>query len=313
LQSLGVEIRICLDQDQAGQTAMMKFMTPLAQANIPFRYVISDKETRDADEILLADGEVGLKNYLNQLVTKMDYSFHFYQRVMPLTTTEQRVAFINRMLPLIAATTELEQIDYLKRLGQLTQFALKDLQTSLSTLSKKELNYFETYRPEAKLLNRLKRAEKAILYNMFLSGDAVALYQQDVKFFHDDIYRQIATYFIEIYQRDREDHPDGVSDPPNHQALINHISLTESKDQQRVINTIAELMSEKNLPKADKNQLLDYLNTIKEEREKLIKAHHIQASIAGKPEHEQARIIKELNKQGKPELNKGEKDDENIQ
>jgi DNA primase len=313
LQSLGVEIRICLDQDQAGQTAMMKFMAPLAQANIPFRYVISDKETRDADEILLADGEVGLKNYLNQLVTKMDYSFHFYQRVMPLTTTEQRVAFINRMLPLIAATTELEQIDYLKRLGQLTQFAMKDLQTTLSNVSKKELNYFETYRPEAKLLNRLKRAEKAILYNMFLSGDAVALYQKDVKFFHDDIYRQIATYFIEIYQRDREDHPEGVSDPPNHQALINHISLTESKDQQRVINTIAELMSEKNLPKADKNQLLDYLNTIKEEREKLIKAHHIQASIAGKPEHEQARIIKELNKQGKPESTKGEKDDENIQ
>jgi hypothetical protein len=243
----------------------------------------------------------------------MDYSFHFYQRVMPLTTTEQRVAFINRMLPLIAATTELEQIDYLKRLGQLTQFAMKDLQTTLSNVSKKELNYFETYRPEAKLLNRLKRAEKAILYNMFLSGDAVALYQKDVKFFHDDIYRQIATYFIEIYQRDREDHPEGVSDPPNHQALINHISLTESKDQQRVINTIAELMSEKNLPKADKNQLLDYLNTIKEEREKLIKAHHIQASIAGKPEHEQARIIKELNKQAKPELNKGEKDDENIQ
>jgi DNA primase len=299
LQNLGVEIRICLDQDAAGQTAMMKMMTPLTQTNVPFRFVVSEKETRDADEILLEDGETGLKNYLNQLVAKMDFSFHFYQKVMPLTSTEQRVAFINRMLPLIAATPPLEQIDYLRRLGQLTQYATKDLQSSLGKLSKKETDFFQTYRPEAKVLNRLKRAEKAILYNMFLSGEAIDLFQRDVKFFHDDIYRQIATYLIEIYQ----------SDPPDHQALINHISMSDAKDQQVIINTIAELMSEKNLPKADNHQLHDYLNTLKEERDKLVKAHQIKSSIAGKPDTEQARIIKELHKQVKPEQ-KGEIDNE---
>jgi DNA primase len=295
LQNLGVEIRICLDQDAAGQTAMMKMMTPLTQTNVPFRFVVSEKETRDADEILLADGETGLKNYLNQLVAKMDFSFHFYQQVMPLTSTEQRVAFINRMLPLIVVTPPLEQIDYLRRLGQLTQYATKDLQTSLNKLAKKETDFFQTYRPEAKVLNRLKRAEKAILYNMFLSGEAIDIFQRDVKFFHDDIYRQIAMYLIEIYQ----------SDPPDHQALINHISMSDAKDQQVIINTIAELMSEKNLPKADNHQLHDYLNTLKEERDKLVKAHHIKSSIAGKPDTEQARIIKELHKQVKPEQ-KGE-------
>jgi len=302
LQNLGVEIRICLDQDAAGQTAMMKMMTPLTQTNVPFRYVVSEKETRDADEILLADGEKGLKQYLNQLVAKMDFSFHFYQQVMPLTSTEQRVAFINRMLPLIAVTPALEQIDYLRRLGQLTQYATKDLQTSLDKLTKKETDFFQTYRPEAKVLNRLKRAEKAILYNMFLSGEAIDLFQRDVKFFHDDIYRQIATYLLEIYQ----------SDPPDHQALINHISMSDTKDQQAIINTIAELMSEKNLPKADHHQLHDYLNTLKEERDKLVKAHHIKTSIAGKPDNEQARIIKELHKQVKPEQ-KGETTDEETE
>jgi hypothetical protein len=232
----------------------------------------------------------------------MDFSFHFYQQVMPLTSTEQRVAFINRMLPLIAATPALEQVDYLRRLGQLTQYATKDLQTSLDKLTKKETDFFQTYRPEAKVLNRLKRAEKAILYNMFLSGEAIDLFQRDVKFFHDDIYRQIATYLLEIYQ----------SDPPDHQALINHISMSDAKDQQAIINTIAELMSEKNLPKADNHQLHDYLNTLKEERDKLVKAHHIKTSIAGKPDSEQARIIKELHKQGKPEQ-KGETNDEEIE
>ncbi|MGA0097691.1 MAG: DNA primase [Bacilli bacterium] len=299
LQALGVEIRICLDQDQAGQTAMMKMITPLSQANIAFRFVISDKETRDADEILLAEGEAGLKAYLDKLVAKMDYSFHYFQQVMPLTTTEQRVAFIKRMLPLIAAAPALEQIDYLKRLGQLTQYAVKDLQASLIQLQKQEPDYFATYRPEAKVLTRLKRAEKALLYNMFHSQDAIALYQQDIKFFHDDMYRQIATYLLEIYQ----------SDPPNHQTLINHISLQGGKDQQRILNTIADLMSEKNLPVADKRQLLDYLNTLKEERDKLVKAHQLQASIAGKPELEQARIIKALHKQH--HLSGGDQQDEN--
>ncbi len=301
LQSLGVEIRICLDQDQAGQVAMMKMIQPLSKANVSFRFVIADKETRDADEILLSDGEKGLQNYLQQLVPKMDFSFHFYQKVMPLTSTEQRVAFINRMLPLIAIAPELEQIDYLKRLGQLTNYALKDLQSSLKSIQTQQQDYFEEYRPEIKVLNRLKRAEKAILFNMFQSQDAIDLYQAEVKFFHDDIYRQIANYFMEVYQ----------SDPPDHQSLINHISLSGGKDQQKIINTIAELMSEKNLPKADKQQLLDYLKALNEERDKLVKTHQLNVSIAGKSAPEQARIIKELHKKANPELTKGENENEN--
>lgn len=296
LQQLGVEIRVSLDQDAAGQAAMMKLMVPLTKANVAFKYVISEKETRDVDEILLTEGIEGLKRFLDGLVSKMDFSFHFYQHVMPLSTTEERVGFIDKILPLIATMPDLEQIDYLKRLGQLTQFAVKDLQKSLTLIQKKEENYFQTYRPETLVLNRLKRAEKAILFNMFINPLAIELFQKEVKFFHDDIFRQIAIYLLEVYQ----------NDPPDHQTLINHISLTQPKDQHQIINTIASLMTEKNLPKADKEQLLDYLNTLKEEREKLIQEHHIQASIAGKPDLEQARIIKEFHKQTQQKNQKGE-------
>jgi hypothetical protein len=53
-------------------------------------------------------------------------------------------------------------------------------------------------------------------------------------------------------------------------------------------------MSEKNLPRADLAQLHDYLNTLETERDKLVKAHQLKASLAGKSESEQARIIKAL-------------------
>jgi DNA primase len=287
LQALGVEIRIGLDQDEAGQSAMMKMIPPLTQANIPFRLIYSEKETRDADEILLSEGEAGLKQFLDQLIPAMDYSFMYYQKVMPLTTTDQRVQFIQRMLPMIADAKPLAQIDYLKKLGQLTNYALKDLQNSLQQLQQKDTNYYSVYRPEAKVMNRLQRAEKALLYNMFLSQDAIAMYQNKVQFFHDDLYRQIAAYLLEVYQHD----------PPDHQTLINHISLQNPKDQKRLIDTIASFMSEKNLPKADHQQLLDYLKTLQEERDKILKQHQIKASIEGKSETEQARIIKELHKQ----------------
>lgn len=286
LQGLGVEIRVSLDQDQAGQTAMMKMMTPLVQSQIPFRIVYSEKETRDADEILLAEGEQGLKAFLEQLVPAMDFSFAYFQRVMPMSTTDQRVQFINRMLPLIAQTKPLAQIDYLKRLGQVTGFALKDLQQSMQQVGQADSDYYQTYRPEAKVITRLHRAEKALLYNMFLSQEAITIYQDKIQYFHDDLYRQIAAYLLEVYQHD----------PPDHQSLINHISMQAPKDQKRLIDTIAELMSEKNLPKADHDQLLDYLQTLTHEREKLVKAHQIKASIAGKSAPEQARIIKELHK-----------------
>jgi hypothetical protein len=87
--------------------------------------------------------------------------------------------------------------------------------------------------------------------------------------------------------------------------------LSGGKDQQKIINTIAELMSEKNLPKADKQQLLDYLKALNEERDKLVKTHQLNVSIAGKSAPEQARIIKELHKKANPELTKGENENEN--
>jgi DNA primase len=290
LKNLGVEIRISLDQDAAGQTAMMKMVAPLTRADVAFRFVVSEKETRDADEILIAEGEQGLQKFLNQLVDKMDFSFHYYQQIMPLKTTEQRVQFIDKMMPLIAASKPLEQIDYLKRLGQTTEYALKDLQTALTTYQTQSQDYFSLYRPEAKIMTKLKRAEKALLYNMFLNSEAVALYQNRIQYFHDDLYRQIATYLIELYQ----------TDPPDHQALINHISLQQPQHQQALINTIADLMSEKNLPRADQRQLHDYLNTLETERDKLVKAHQLKASLAGKTEAEQARILKALQPQIMP-------------
>lgn len=300
LQALGVEIRISLDQDAAGQTAMMKMVTPLSQANITARFVYQASETRDADEILLADGEPGLQQFLNTLISPMDFSFEYYVKHMPLTSTEQRVQFIQKILPMVADTKPLEQIDYLKKLGQITGFALKDLQQSLSQFQKQSPDYFSLYRPEAKVMTRLQRAEKALLYNMFLSSEAIMIYQQNIQFFHDDLYRQIAAYLLEVYQHD----------PPDHQAIINHISLQNPKDQKRLIDTIASFMSEKNLPKADHQQLLDYLQTLNQEREKLLKAHQIKASIAGKSEAEQARIIKELHKQSANPGQKGATIDE---
>jgi DNA primase len=52
LKRLGVEVRLCLDRDEAGQKAMEACLPLLLKAGIPFRIVRPFKGGKDADEVL---------------------------------------------------------------------------------------------------------------------------------------------------------------------------------------------------------------------------------------------------------------------
>ncbi len=74
LRSLNVEIRLCLDGDLPGQSAMIKIARVLAKNGIKFRVVDNQGSSKDPDEILNQDGKEALEEYLNKLVDHNDFA-----------------------------------------------------------------------------------------------------------------------------------------------------------------------------------------------------------------------------------------------
>ena len=77
LRGLNVEVRLCLDGDLPGQSAMMKIAKNLAQAGVKFRVVDNQGSDRDPDEILNEDGKVALEEYLNKLISRTDFALNY--------------------------------------------------------------------------------------------------------------------------------------------------------------------------------------------------------------------------------------------
>lgn len=91
LRKLNCEIRLCLDGDNAGQIGMMKIITQLNSAGLPYRLVSNPKDLRDPDDILQESGPEALKEAMSHLVDAMDFQINYYLNVKKLETRKNAV------------------------------------------------------------------------------------------------------------------------------------------------------------------------------------------------------------------------------
>ena len=123
LRNLGVEIRFCLDGDNAGQVAQMKIIEAMKGTNIPYSFVDNASNTKDPDEILTQDGADALKQRLNSLISPLDFILNFYRDTKALTSPEDRKKLVAYFLPILAdVRTRLEYDDYIIKLSRITKF-----------------------------------------------------------------------------------------------------------------------------------------------------------------------------------------------
>ena len=128
LRSLNVEIRLCLDGDLPGQSAMMKIAKNLASSGLNFRIVDNQGSDRDPDEILNEDGKVALEEYLNKLTSQTEFALNYYLRSNPLKTNEEKKTLIKEFLPiLLRLTSQIELDSYLRKLSKITGFDVESI------------------------------------------------------------------------------------------------------------------------------------------------------------------------------------------
>ena len=293
LRSLNVEIRLCLDGDLPGQTAMMKIAKAFAKAGLNFRVVDNQGSSKDPDEILNEDGKEALEEYLNKLIGQTDFALNYYLRSNPLKTNEEKKALIKEFLPiLLNLNTQLELDNYLRKLEKITGFdieSLRDLvrrtrnKTSDNVDIKKEV--IQNFHPEREALQKLVTAERELLYQMGRNKAAVAFYEDKIGCFYDDVYRQIANFMVEYAETHENMEINGV-------IVMVESSDIENKDE--ILNDLTTL-SEETHPNECTIELLDnLLETINDEKSRITDEDILKDSLIGKSELEQARIIAEF-------------------
>ena len=295
LRALNVEIRLCLDGDLPGQTAMMKICNMLVKSGLSFRVVDNQGSSKDPDEILNEDGQEALEAYLNKLVNRLDFALNYYLRSNPLKTVDEKKKLIKEFVPILARiNNQLELDSYLRKLERITGFDIDSIRKLVYTFRTNinEEDVFQKsmkdFHPERKALQRLVTAERELLFQMMGNDEAVAFYEDKVGTFYDDVYRVIANYIIAYKEMHGNVDITGIM-----QSIEN--SDEEKKDE--IMNDVLDIMEEDFHPKECNQELLDnLLDTIEGEKDRISEEDTLNDSLEGKNELEQARIIAEYNR-----------------
>ena len=293
LRQLNVEIRLCLDGDLPGQTAMMKICKVLEDSGLKVAIVDNQGSSKDPDEILNSDGEEALKVYLNKLLSRVDFVLNYYKNSNPLQTNEQKKKLIAEFLPvLLRIKSQLDFDNYIHKLADITGYnydSIRDLVIKARQKGDEDVDRVITnFHPERKVLKRLQMAERELLYQMLNNSEAVVFYEHNVGGFYDEMYRAIANFIIEY-----------VINNPNFDPndIIALIEQSESENKEELIEEITALCFENTHPKHCTVELLNnLLESIKEEKEKIFEQDTLEESLKGKSDLEKARIIAEYNR-----------------
>lgn len=297
LRKLNVEIRLCLDGDLPGQHAMMEISKLLQASGMSYRIVDNQGSSKDPDEILNQDGPEALKAYLNNLISKVDFTLNFYGKTNPLNTVEQKKALIKEFMPILLGTkSSLELDSYIKRLANITGFEADSIKQLLNKvrMSQKEEGVdntnkiIATYHPERKVLRRLETAERELLYQMLHHKEAIDFYEEKTGGFYGDVYRQIAEFLIDYAQQHEKIEADG---------MVSSLEESELDNKDSLIANMTEIYMESTHPNyLDDKFLYDLLDTMNEERNKIFEDDTLKSSLSGKDPLEQARILAEFNR-----------------
>ena len=296
LRSLNVEIRLCLDGDGPGQSAMMKISKMLSKAGLNYRIVDNQGSSKDPDEILNEDGQVALEEYLNKLISQVDFALNYYLRTNPLKTSEEKKTLIKEFLPiLVRVNSQIELDTYLRKLEKITGFDAESIRNLVRKARASASNsdvetareMIETFHPERKALQKLVTAERELLYQMSQNKAAVAFYERHVGGFYDDAYRAIANYIIEYASS---------HDQMSEAGLMSLLEESDIENKQQLINDLTAIYVETHPSNCGEDLLNNLLDTINSERRRISDEDILNQSLEGKSELEKARIISDYNR-----------------
>ena len=128
-KELGVEIRLCLDSDNAGQNAMYSTLKLFGKAKLKYKIVRKFTGAKDADEYLNAFGTDGLIDALNSLAEPIEFEAKYLVDNGKLNTLEAKDDYLQTRLIAFSRYKQLVRKDLISRLADILSINKDDLES----------------------------------------------------------------------------------------------------------------------------------------------------------------------------------------
>lgn len=262
LKKLNVELRLCLDGDDAGQHGILKMLPLLDEAKINYKIVNYNGDKRDPDEIFNQDGETKLKEIANNLILKNEFIIQYFLNKNNLNTIDGKRNFVNEISKYIYFTDPLEKEAFTKKIASITGFNYNSLAKLFKSENNEELFVDFTISKQKviqKKYDAKQRIERQLIHYVLNNPDSFYLISQsDVFPFVDDIYLKIFSYLEEIRQ-----------DNTNYN-LNDVISLIQSMNENQMLVDEVIKINEEKYPPCENEIINECLMRMKE----LLKIRH---------------------------------------
>ena len=221
LKKLNCEIRFCFDNDRAGQEATIKNLKLLQKTQLKVKVVNLGNENKDADEILKAKGVEGLKNYLSNIISPVEYIINFYSKFYNLNNHEEQKSFLEKSLNAIIEyrVDSFDTAYFIDMIERLTSFNKNLIERELNRL--KNFNNLKNTQPmivnsktQKRIIDKYEEAEKRLIIYMLKDNKIIDLYNEKLGKMRNDAYRKIVACIIRYYaDYDKVSYADIFNDP----------------------------------------------------------------------------------------------------
>lgn len=275
LRLLNVEVRICLDLDNAGQMNTLSVINKLEEAGIDFKVVNNkvDFNEKDSDEILTKYGEEKLKSFLFNLIDSGEWILNYYTKTLNLANTNDKKILVQKVMPYIAKLKSKFDVEaYINKLSFQTGFSKSLLMEYLTKFKEKNLNsddelFIKEVTSPSKKISKIDLAQFKILKYMLEDKVAIDIVNSSNLYFPTEKYRELAGLLI--------DYVTSLSleqNTINADEIINYIQSNENLENKDKLSTsVSEIVlnEEIKIPPFTKSELeesINNLNTIRQTR-----------------------------------------------
>lgn len=272
LKYLNVELRLCLDNDDAGISATYELCKKLLKEGINFRVVRKNLSLgKDSGEILDNQGKDILLKYLNDLQDGIDFVLEYLSKKFDLNVSTQKKLFVNECFKIfVLIKDELDRELFLDKISKTTGFDKITLKTTFKkylTNLNKNTNNAVTEREEknpkmnldnsSKIDKKVANIERKVFGYVISNIEAYKMFINSNQMFFDRIYASMMIYLSEYYKHD---------DNLQISGLIDYLSKIGVDNE--TINRIVEIYNSSSLSRYDRKTFEEMLNKLYYEQSK---------------------------------------------
>lgn len=219
IKSLRAKVILMLDNDEAGESATINNGNILEKSGIKPLIVRLSGE-KDPDEYIIKNGVQAIINNINNPVNFLDFKLSYYKKNKDLSKTNDLVKYIKEIIDSIKdLDDELTKELTIKKMSDEYDIPLDLLKNELAKVLKPKENIVK--KPSKQTKEKLSKYDVAcqnILYFMMNNGEYITVFENELGFFENAKYRNLANEIIDYFEKNK------VMD------LASFIAFIETKD-----------------------------------------------------------------------------------